>query len=107
MPRDCPCTAHSETKADEEPQNKFRMPELFDAVLNRQPRISLGVSGPHLGHFFCRVSAECCRGQTEKGDNNYDTEGTQRPPKMAMRAKKSSRHYLLVPYQNQFSSRPG
>ena len=59
------------------------MPELFDAVLNRQPRIALGsVSGSHLGHLFRGVSAEYCRGQdTDKGDDNYETDGTQRPSK--------------------------
>src|SRR5207249_879400 len=61
MPRDHPRTADSQTETEEQPQNEFGMPELFDAVLNRQPGITLGVSSPHIGHLFRRVSTERSR----------------------------------------------
>src|SRR6266487_5923677 len=72
MPRDRPRTAHSQTETEEKSQNKFGMPELFDAVLNRQPGITLGISGPHLGHLFCRVSAKRCRRQHTHEGNDSD-----------------------------------
>src|SRR5205814_10034411 len=70
MPRDRPRTADSQTETEEEPQNEFWMPELFDAVLNRQPGITLGVSGPHIGHLFRRVSTQRCRRQHTHKDND-------------------------------------
>src|SRR6266700_1777441 len=37
MPCDCICTAHCQAKTEEQPQNEFRMPKLFDALLDRHP----------------------------------------------------------------------
>ncbi len=75
MPRDCICTAHCQAKAEEQPQNEFRMAELLDALLDRHPRIALGIdspSGSRLGHLFRRVGAECCRAQHAHEGNDSD-----------------------------------
>src|SRR6266545_2572791 len=109
MPRDCICTAHCQAKTEEEPQNKFRMPELFDALLDRNPRIALGIdssSGSRLGQLFRRVSTQRCRGKhTYNATDNDDRDCTQRPSEVAIKAQKTYRHSLLVPYQNQLLSR--
>ena len=69
------------------------MSELLDAVLDRHPRIAFGIDATRVpsqfSNLFGWISAECCRAQhTKKGDNNCDTDGTQRPSKMAIRPKK-------------------
>jgi hypothetical protein len=73
------------------------MPELFDAVLNRQPRIALGVSGPHLGHFFRRIGAECrWRQQTHKSNKSDGADRAQRSSEVATRAKKDRTWSLML-----------
>src|SRR5258707_12287273 len=98
MPRDCICTAHCQAKAEEQPQNEFRMSELLDALLDRYPRIPLGIessSGSRLGHLFRRISPHRCRGQhTEKGDDNYDPDCTKCPSEMTIKPKKTYRHWF-------------
>src|SRR5882724_6239405 len=87
------------------------MPELFDALLDRHPRIALGIdssSGSRLGHLFRGVSAECRHGQDAYNGNDSDhRDCASRPSKIALRAKKMSQHCLMVSYQNQIPSRPG
>ncbi len=111
MPRDCPCTAYCQAKAQEESQNEFRMPELSDTVLDRDSRVALGIYAacvPHLSQLFRWIGPEYCRRQyTEKSDHKYYADGTQRLSKMTIRAKKMCRHWLWVLYQPQILSRPG
>jgi len=61
MPRDRERAADCEGKTEEEPKYERRMRELLDTLLDRQPRIALGInpaSGSRLRHLFRRVRAE-------------------------------------------------
>src|SRR6476620_8818016 len=73
------------------------MPELLNTLLDRHPRIALGIdssSGSRLGHLFRGVSAECCRGQDAyKGNDSDDRDCAQRPPEMAIR-EASNKNYV-------------
>src|SRR6478736_6977839 len=97
MPRDRTCTGDSQAKAEEESQNEFRMRELFNTLLDRHPRIPLGIdtsSGSRLGHLFRGVGAECCRGQDAyKGNDSDRRDCAQRPPGMAIRGV-SNKNYV-------------
>src|SRR6478609_4945389 len=97
MPRDRARTGDSQAKAEEESQNEFRMRELFNTLLDRHPRIALGIdtpSGSRLGHLFRGVSAECCRRQDAyKGNDSDDRDCAQRPPEMAIRGA-SNKNYV-------------
>src|SRR6478752_1849672 len=97
MPRDRARTGDSQAKAEEESQNEFRMRELFNTLLDRSPRIALGIdssTGSRLGHLFRGVSAECCRGQDAyKGNDSDDRDCAQRPPEMAIR-EASNKNYV-------------
>ena len=80
MPRDRKSTADCQDETEEEAKDEIWMPELFDTPLDRFPRIALGIYAtgcPSFGHLLRGVGAECCRAQhAEKGDDNYDTDGT-------------------------------
>src|SRR5439155_6974568 len=111
MPCDRKRTADCQGEAEEESEYKRRMRELLETLLDRHPRIALGIdssSGSRLGHLLRRVSAKCCRGQHAYNDNHSDgRDRAQRPFNMAIRAKKMCRHSLRVFYQNQIPARPG
>src|SRR5436190_3435721 len=111
MPRDCVCTAHCQAKTEKEPQYEFWMPKLLDALLDRHPRIALGInssSGSGLGQFFRWVSTQPCRRQhTYKTNDSGHRDCAQRPTETAVRTKQTWQHCLPVSYQNQIPSRPG
>jgi hypothetical protein len=87
------------------------MPELFDTLLDRHPRIAFGInssSGSGLGQFFRWVSTQPCRRQrTYKTNDSDDRDRAQRPSETAIRARQTWQHCLPIPYQNQIPSRPG
>jgi hypothetical protein len=99
MPRDHPRAAKRQGETEEDSQYEIWMSELFDALLDRHPRIGCGVfaavGGSQLGHLFRRVRTECCRRQHgyERNNGNGGYDG-QRSSRMApsSRAKKMCRH---------------
>src|SRR6266567_8678227 len=99
MPRDRPCTAHRQAETEEESQNEFRMSELLNTLLNRQPRIALGIraaSGPQLGQLFRRVRAQRFRRHhAYKRDESDGADRAQRSSEVATREKGKRRHYIL------------
>jgi len=80
MPRYRKSTADCQEETKKEAKDEIWMPELFDTPLDRFPRIAFRIdtsSGSRFGHLLRWIRTECCRAQhTEKGDDNYDTDGT-------------------------------
>src|SRR6266550_6583944 len=99
MPRDRPRTAHSQAETNEESQNEFRMSELLNTLLNRQPRIALGIraaGGPQFGELFRRIGAKRCRRRhAHKRDESDGADRAQRSSEVATRVKGKRRHYIL------------
>ena len=70
---------------------------LFWIDTHELPLGSIPPVAPALAILFCRIGAECCRGQDAyKSNDSDDRDCAQRPPEMAIRVKDAVTAFSLL-----------